>query len=377
MAMRRLAKPFTPIRLAALVGLAIGVLALNAAAPPEAFAVCNHAGNTSSACPVGVADGSTSISFNADGSINWPGGVITSGNCCAASGGTETGGGPQVQVYNSEGGKELANFFAYDSNFRGGVRTATSGTTTETGTEPPLSVSGDIRRPQAGPDKYSNQFYEALATGTYVPTEFAAPYVRVRQDGEILDVSIENPSGGESHLFRETDPFAEERANLALDELRKGTPFKEAVDKANAAEFGGGISNPSVTAEQLGSLTITNSTINPASAPTRPPITGTSIGEIGDASFGGRAYGRVEIIEGPDGKPHAVGTGEFAGWDFGEAKQGRAGNWRNEGGPWTPPPANYTPPTPVAGRAVADRTTIMSNDASSTGGGIYQPVTRR
>jgi hypothetical protein len=95
MAMRRLAKPFTPIRLAALVGLAIGVLALNAAAPPEAFAVCNHAGNTSSACPVGVADGSTSISFNADGSINWPGGVITSGNCCAASGGTETGGGLQ------------------------------------------------------------------------------------------------------------------------------------------------------------------------------------------------------------------------------------------------------------------------------------------
>lgn len=57
----------------------------------EVAAQCTHLGG-SGACPVGITNGSTSVSFNADGTINWDSGGI-SGPCCAAPGGTETGAG--------------------------------------------------------------------------------------------------------------------------------------------------------------------------------------------------------------------------------------------------------------------------------------------
>lgn len=57
----------------------------------EAQAQCSHLGSPGT-CPIGIADGSTSVSFNADGSINWNSGGV-SGPCCAPPSGTETGGG--------------------------------------------------------------------------------------------------------------------------------------------------------------------------------------------------------------------------------------------------------------------------------------------
>lgn len=60
-------------------------------ASKEAAAQCTHLGGEG-ACPVGIPNGSTSVSFNADGTINWNSGGV-SGPCCAAPSGTETGAG--------------------------------------------------------------------------------------------------------------------------------------------------------------------------------------------------------------------------------------------------------------------------------------------
>lgn len=70
-------------------------------ASKEAAAQCTHFG-AQGACPPEIPDGSTSISVNADGTINWNSGGV-SGPCCAAPSGTETGAGLQ-NLSNSLGG---------------------------------------------------------------------------------------------------------------------------------------------------------------------------------------------------------------------------------------------------------------------------------
>ncbi|MFT5488739.1 MAG: LysM repeat protein [Paracoccaceae bacterium] len=57
----------------------------------EAQAQCSHLGS-SGTCPVGIPNGSNSVTINADGTINWNSGGI-SGPCCAPPSGTETGAG--------------------------------------------------------------------------------------------------------------------------------------------------------------------------------------------------------------------------------------------------------------------------------------------
>jgi hypothetical protein len=57
----------------------------------EAAAQCTHFGNQG-ACPVGIPNGSTSVTVNANGTITWNSGGV-SGPCCAAPSGTETGAG--------------------------------------------------------------------------------------------------------------------------------------------------------------------------------------------------------------------------------------------------------------------------------------------
>lgn len=69
----------------------LAVSGLFGPASKEAVAQCTHLGG-SGACPVGIADGSTSLSFNANGTINWNSGGV-SGPCCAEPSGTETGAG--------------------------------------------------------------------------------------------------------------------------------------------------------------------------------------------------------------------------------------------------------------------------------------------
>lgn len=69
----------------------LAVSSLFGPASKEAVAQCTHLGG-SGACPVGIADGSTSLSFNANGTINWNSGGV-SGPCCASPSGTETGAG--------------------------------------------------------------------------------------------------------------------------------------------------------------------------------------------------------------------------------------------------------------------------------------------
>ena len=70
---------------------AVAGLVLVGGAPEEAQAQCNHLGS-SGACPVGVPNGSTSVTILANGNINWGNGLV-SGPCCAAPAGTETGAG--------------------------------------------------------------------------------------------------------------------------------------------------------------------------------------------------------------------------------------------------------------------------------------------
>ncbi|MFT5488778.1 MAG: hypothetical protein ACI9JL_002743 [Paracoccaceae bacterium] len=60
-------------------------------ASEEAAAQCTHLGGQGT-CPVGIPNGSSSTTFNANGTINWSSGGI-SGACCAAPSGIETGGG--------------------------------------------------------------------------------------------------------------------------------------------------------------------------------------------------------------------------------------------------------------------------------------------
>ncbi len=67
------------------------VIGLSGPTSQEAVAQCTHFGNQG-ACPVGIPNGSTSVTVNANGTITWNSGGI-SGPCCAAPSGTETGAG--------------------------------------------------------------------------------------------------------------------------------------------------------------------------------------------------------------------------------------------------------------------------------------------
>jgi|GEM_PF-1223990 len=67
------------------------VFGLTGPASQEAAAQCTHFGNQG-ACPVGIPNGSTSVTVNANGTITWNSGGV-SGPCCAAPSGTETGAG--------------------------------------------------------------------------------------------------------------------------------------------------------------------------------------------------------------------------------------------------------------------------------------------
>lgn len=67
------------------------IVGLFGPAARDAAAQCTHLGSQGT-CPVGIPNGSNSVSFNPDGTINWNTGGV-SGPCCAAPSGTETGGG--------------------------------------------------------------------------------------------------------------------------------------------------------------------------------------------------------------------------------------------------------------------------------------------
>ena len=67
------------------------VIGLTGPVSQEAAAQCTHFGNQG-ACPVGIPNGSTSVTVNANGTITWNSGGV-SGPCCAAPSGTETGAG--------------------------------------------------------------------------------------------------------------------------------------------------------------------------------------------------------------------------------------------------------------------------------------------
>jgi hypothetical protein len=111
---------------------------------------------------------------------------------------------------------------------------------------------------------------------------------------------------------------------------------REARQRREIAEDTGIITSPSglASASEPGART---------SPPPRPaPPAGKSIDVMEEALFKGSVY-KLEIIQTPDGRTLAVGTGEHAGHVFGETKQGAFG-WRREG-PWTPPPA----PAPFVG----------------------------
>lgn len=69
----------------------ITVAGLFGTASKEAAAQCTHLGSQGT-CPPNVSNKATSLSFNADGSINWSDGSI-SGPCCASPSGIETGAG--------------------------------------------------------------------------------------------------------------------------------------------------------------------------------------------------------------------------------------------------------------------------------------------
>mgnify|MGYP003667531759 CR=1 FL=1 len=58
----------------------------------EALAQCTHLGGTVS-CPVGIANGSNSLSFGANNTINWSGGQVSTGDCCPADAGLNSGAG--------------------------------------------------------------------------------------------------------------------------------------------------------------------------------------------------------------------------------------------------------------------------------------------
>ena len=58
----------------------------------DALAQCTHLGGTVT-CPVGIANGSNSLSFGANNTINWSGGQVSSGACCPADAGLSTGAG--------------------------------------------------------------------------------------------------------------------------------------------------------------------------------------------------------------------------------------------------------------------------------------------
>jgi LysM repeat protein len=60
-------------------------------AAKEAAAQCTHLGGQGT-CPVGIPNGSSSVSFGPNGTINWDSGGV-SGACCAEPSGTETGAG--------------------------------------------------------------------------------------------------------------------------------------------------------------------------------------------------------------------------------------------------------------------------------------------
>lgn len=80
----------------------------------EAAAQCTHLG-AQGACPVGIPNGSSSVSFNANGTINWNSGGV-SGPCCAQPSGTETGGG-LLNLNNQLGGPGF-----YGPDLGGGAR---------------------------------------------------------------------------------------------------------------------------------------------------------------------------------------------------------------------------------------------------------------
>ena len=94
----------------------------------EAAAQCTHLGALGN-CPFNVPDGLTSSVVNANGTITWPGGIV-SGPCCASPSGTETGAGLQ-NLNNELGG----------SGFRFGPITTGGGSTSDPGNN--RSLGGD------------------------------------------------------------------------------------------------------------------------------------------------------------------------------------------------------------------------------------------
>lgn len=185
-----------------------------------------------------------------------------------------------------------------------------------------------------------------------IPSEFQAPTLTDRMDGEIHDIYITDPKTGQQTYFK-----SRTQAEGVLDLMRRdGLSVQEA-----RARF---LASPTVTPDGLASATsagnspTTSSTPAPAGSapsftnnrpaiivpPTPPPTRpkGTTAGNM-KALLNGEAYD-IEVIKTPDGKMLAVGTGENAGHVFGEVKEPSNklfGGFRREG-PWTAPPAKTT-----------------------------------
>ncbi len=71
----------------------------------EARATCTHLGGVVN-CPVGITNGSNSLTINADNTITWTGGQVSNGGCCPADAGTSTGAGLR-NLNNTLGGNDF------------------------------------------------------------------------------------------------------------------------------------------------------------------------------------------------------------------------------------------------------------------------------
>ena len=183
-----------------------------------------------------------------------------------------------------------------------------------------------------------------------VPNEFRAPYVGSTSDDGRTNIFVKLPGIGPG-TGTELNFATREGADAMVNALRDGKSKRDAHNAGRAAdnkisredrrrreiaEDTGIITTPSglASASEPGART---------SPPPRPaPPAGKSIDVMEEALFKGSVY-KLEIIQTPDGRTLAVGTGEHAGHVFGETKKGGFG-WRREG-PWTPPPA----PAPFVG----------------------------
>ena len=179
-----------------------------------------------------------------------------------------------------------------------------------------------------------------------------------------------NPTPPEGSGAGDGDPFLEYVENF----LSQGAAGEKvsATAKAGAGPVAADLHSPSIqapreaarrvpSANNLRQVTIARQIFGDAADryKTLPRIIGMPVATVpGDLFVSGENYGTAEVIRTADGQVHAVGTGQYAGWDFGTTKQsGSLGAWRPEGLPgrqFVPPPATWAPNNPRAALQTTD-----------------------